>query len=133
MMNLCIVNEDYPPCTLPRKTIKACPGRGQLSLSWALSSALALSHLDSGHATPFLHRISVVRVYLYIVATTLILRAGICVRNYLPLGGKNKYLLYTITQNFLNRLVIDWIVGCLFDTTTFIFALCPRRQNSTPT
>ena len=29
-----------------------------------------LSNLESGHAAPFLHRISVVRVYLYIAATT---------------------------------------------------------------
>ena len=70
-MNLCIVNEDHPQCNVPRKSIKACPGRGLSgSFSWALSSLLALSHLESGHATLFLHRISVVRVYLYITATT---------------------------------------------------------------
>ena len=51
MVNLCIVNEDHPQCNGPRKAIKACPGRGQLS--WALSGPLALSHLESGHAIPF--------------------------------------------------------------------------------
>ena len=69
-MNLCIVNEDYPPCTLPRKAIKACPGRGRLFLSWTLSSPLALSHLESGHAIPFSSQDLVVRVYLYTAATT---------------------------------------------------------------
>ena len=39
-------------------------------MSWALSNPLALSHLESGHAVTFLHRISVVRVYLSIAATT---------------------------------------------------------------
>ena len=53
MVNLCIVNEDHPRCNVPRKAIKACPGRDQLSLSWALSSPFALSHLESGHAVPF--------------------------------------------------------------------------------
>ena len=53
MVNLCIVNEDNPPCNVSRKTIKACPSRGQLSLSWALSSPLTLSHLESGHTDPF--------------------------------------------------------------------------------
>ena len=52
MVNLCIVNEDHPPCNVPRKAIKACLGWGS-SLSWALSSPLALSHLESGHAAPF--------------------------------------------------------------------------------
>ena len=28
-MNLCIVNEDHPQCTVPRKEIKACQGKGQ--------------------------------------------------------------------------------------------------------
>ena len=41
--NLCIVNEDHPRCNVPRKAIKACPGRGQGPLS----------HLESGHAIPF--------------------------------------------------------------------------------
>ena len=39
-MNLCIVNEDPPQCHVPRKAIKACPGRGPGS--WALSPSLAL-------------------------------------------------------------------------------------------
>ena len=51
-MNLCIVNEDHPRCNVPRKAIKACPGRG-----WALWGPLwpscPLSHLESGHAVPF--------------------------------------------------------------------------------
>ena len=59
-MNLCIVNEDHPQCNVSRKAIKACPGR-------ALDP---LSHLESGHAVFFLHRMSVVRVYLSIAATT---------------------------------------------------------------
>ena len=37
-MNLCIVNEDHPRCNVPRKAIKACLGRGRLSL--ALSPSL---------------------------------------------------------------------------------------------
>ena len=55
---------------MPRKAIKAFPGRGQHSLSWALSSPLTLSHLESGQAVPFSHGISVVHVYLPIAATT---------------------------------------------------------------
>ena len=51
-MNLCIVNEDHPQCNVPKKAIKACQGRGR-SLSWALSSPLALSYLESGHAILF--------------------------------------------------------------------------------
>ena len=42
-MNLCIVNEDHPQCNVPRKVIKAGPGKG-----WG-----PLSHLESGHAVPF--------------------------------------------------------------------------------
>ena len=51
-MNQCIVNEDHPQCNVPRKAIKVCPGRGR-ALSWALSSPLALSHLESGYPVPF--------------------------------------------------------------------------------
>ena len=56
-----MVNEDHPRCNVPRKTIKACPdgGSGALSLTWR---AATQPHL--------LHRISVVRVYLHIAATT---------------------------------------------------------------
>ena len=48
-MNLCRVNEDHLRCNVPRKAVKACPGRGWLSL-W---SSRPLSHLESGHAVPF--------------------------------------------------------------------------------
>ena len=51
-MNLCIVNEDHPPCNVPRKAIKACPGRGQPLLG-SLWPSHPLSHLESGHAIPF--------------------------------------------------------------------------------
>ena len=54
MVNLCMVNEDSPQCNVLRKTIKAFPGGGQGFLS----------NLESGHAAPFLHRISVVHVYV---------------------------------------------------------------------
>ena len=56
-MNLCIVNEDRPQCNVPRKTIKACPGRGRgiraLSLTWRAATQPL-----------FLHGFSVVRVYV---------------------------------------------------------------------
>ena len=60
MVNLCIVNEDLPQCNEPRKTIKACPGvgSGALSLTWRVATQPL-----------FLHRISVVRVYVYIATT----------------------------------------------------------------
>ena len=51
-MNLCIVNEDHPQCNVPRKAIKACPGRGRAFLG-ALSGPHTLSHLESGHVVPF--------------------------------------------------------------------------------
>ena len=59
-MNLCIVNEDHPQCNVPRKAIKACPGRGRGTLS----------HLERGHTVPFLHRTSVVCVNLLVAAIT---------------------------------------------------------------
>ena len=33
-MNLCIVNEDHPQCNVPRKAIKARPGRGREKDTW---------------------------------------------------------------------------------------------------
>ena len=51
---------------MPRKAIKACPGRGR-ALSLALSPSLTQR---AAMPSLFLHRISVVRVYLYIAATT---------------------------------------------------------------
>ena len=70
MVNLCIVNEGHPRCTVPRKAIKACQGRG-----WALSRGLSLVLLPSltervAMPSLFLHRISVVHVNLSIAATT---------------------------------------------------------------
>ena len=62
------VNVDHPLCKLPRKALKTCPGRDG-AFSGALSGPYALSPLDRGHVSLFLHRISVVRVYLSIAAT----------------------------------------------------------------
>ena len=45
---------------MPRKAIKACPGRGRD----------VLSHSESGHAVPFLRRTSAVPVNLFTAATT---------------------------------------------------------------
>ena len=42
-MNLCIANEDHPPCNVPRKAIKACSGRDQLSLLGSLWPSHPLS------------------------------------------------------------------------------------------
>ena len=46
------VNVDHPLCKLPRKAVKACPGRDR-AFSGALCGPHALSHLESGHAIPF--------------------------------------------------------------------------------
>ena len=54
-MNLCIVNEDHPRCNVPRKAIKACPGRGQGPLALSLTYRMAMHSL-------FLHGTSVVHV-----------------------------------------------------------------------
>ena len=64
--------EDHLWCKGPRKTIKAChgKGRGTLLLREWLRHSEALTSWESGRAVPFLRRISVVRVYLYIAATT---------------------------------------------------------------
>ena len=43
VMNLCIVNEDHPPCNMPRKTIEACPGGGRLSLGLSLALSPSLT------------------------------------------------------------------------------------------
>ena len=51
-MNLCLVNEDRPRCNVPRKAIKACPGRGQVLLG-SLWPSRPLSHLENGHDVPF--------------------------------------------------------------------------------
>ena len=59
-MKLCIVNEDHLPWNVPRKAIKACPGRGRGPLS----------HFESGMPSLFLHGTSVVCVNLFIAATT---------------------------------------------------------------
>ena len=81
-MNLCIVNEDHPQCNVPRKTIKACPGRGW-ALSWALSSPLALSHLESGHAVPFSPQdFCSPCEFVYCCHNTQIPLAGICINTW---------------------------------------------------
>ena len=113
-MNLCIVNEDYPQCNVSRKTIKACPGRGQGPLS----------HLESGHAIPFLHRISVVHVNLSVAAThTLLAGVGII---WWPGTGTQGYetQLWTIYQlgwsmcissgkGRRHRVLFGKVVGCV--------------------
>ena len=60
-----MVNEDHPQYNVPRKAIKACSDRGQVSgpLPLSLTQRVAMSSL-------FLHRTSVVRVNLFIAATT---------------------------------------------------------------
>ena len=59
MVNLCIVNVDHPRCDVPRKTIKACQGKGPGTLL-----------LREWPAVPFPPQDLVVHVYLSIAAIT---------------------------------------------------------------
>ena len=117
MVNLCIVNEDHPPCNVPRKTIKACPGGGlgALSLTWRAA------------AQPlFLHRISVVRVYLYIAATTADPEAGICVIIHCWWECRLVQPLRKTVWNFLRKLKME----LPFDLAIPLLRLCPKHPET---
>ena len=74
------VNVEHPLCKLPRKAVKACPGRDR-AFSGALSGPHALFHLESGHAIPFSPQdFCSPCEFVYCCHSTQIPWAGICIK-----------------------------------------------------